>query len=308
MKRLLLFSLAFAPATAEAFINGTTGANCATCHSSPAPRFNAIDFLEEGTLSVNGQTRPAVFAYPGETVELSARIRLNNHNRYALSISDLDAPSQPGANSTKLKFTPDSNWSQQVRTDGPSFYQLPTIGSDALTWSAGSGSINYNFSAELKPNTPVATYALEYFVAGTRVLGDGPLFAERDLFYLQVLPLPDGDFNDDGNVDFLDYTLWRDSLGQSGDNLAADATGDQGFPDGTVDSLDYQLWAAQMQSASASITYASIPEPLAIELLVCALLAFWFTLQLRITLRTHEFALVVGSVSTVTPPKDFRRR
>lgn len=46
-----------------------------------------------------------------------------------------------------------------------------------------------------------------------------------------------GDFNSDGFVDAADYTVWRDTLGQSGTDLAADADGSQ-----HVDAIDYMLW------------------------------------------------------------------
>ena len=36
------------------------------------------------------------------------------------------------------------------------------------------------------------------------------------------VPVP-GDYNADGTVDAADYTIWRDSFGQTGVNLAADA-------------------------------------------------------------------------------------
>jgi beta-glucanase (GH16 family) len=43
-----------------------------------------------------------------------------------------------------------------------------------------------------------------------------------------------GDYNHDATVDAADYTVWRDSVGQSGIGLAADGSGN-----GTVDSGDY---------------------------------------------------------------------
>ena len=46
-----------------------------------------------------------------------------------------------------------------------------------------------------------------------------------------------GDFNHNGVVDAADYTIWRDSFGQTGLNLAADADNS-----GTVDANDYSLW------------------------------------------------------------------
>ena len=52
------------------------------------------------------------------------------------------------------------------------------------------------------------------------------------------LPAPQfrGDFNDDENVDGIDYFVWRSQFGMSQAALAADANGN-----GTVDSADYVL-------------------------------------------------------------------
>jgi len=68
-----------------------------------------------------------------------------------------------------------------------------------------------------------------------------------------------GDFNRDGLVDAGDFTVWRDSLGQSGD-LAADANEDD-----VVDAEDYAFWQANFgrsEVASAG-ALAAVPEPMA---------------------------------------------
>jgi hypothetical protein len=73
-----------------------------------------------------------------------------------------------------------------------------------------------------------------------------------------VLDVISPDFNSDGIVDAGDFSVWRDSLGQTGSGLAADANGDQ-----SIDVLDYNLWrkyfgytlAGPVQSVSAA------PEP-----------------------------------------------
>jgi hypothetical protein len=62
---------------------------------------------------------------------------------------------------------------------------------------------------------------------------DGTLFARERLL---------GDFNADGAVNAADYVMWRDSLGQVGEGLAADGAGPIGLPDGIVDSLDFFYW------------------------------------------------------------------
>ena len=62
-----------------------------------------------------------------------------------------------------------------------------------------------------------------------------------------------GDYNHDGVVDAGDYTVWRDTLGQSGIGLAADGSGN-----GTVDVADLTTWLEHYGATSAG---AAVPEP-----------------------------------------------
>ncbi|TWT87305.1 hypothetical protein Mal64_28430 [Pseudobythopirellula maris] len=79
----------------------------------------------------------------------------------------------------------------------------------------------------------------------------------------------EGDYNGNGVVDAADFTVWRDSLNQTGEGLAADGDGD-----GAVDQNDYAVWVANFgQSASALAEAASVPEPAALVLLACGLAA-----------------------------------
>jgi autotransporter-associated beta strand protein len=50
-----------------------------------------------------------------------------------------------------------------------------------------------------------------------------------------------GDYNHDHQVDTSDYSIWRDTLGQTGMGLAADGNGD-----GVVNQADYDLWNASV--------------------------------------------------------------
>jgi hypothetical protein len=81
-----------------------------------------------------------------------------------------------------------------------------------------------------------------------------------------------GDFNGDGLVNLSDYSVWRDSLGTSGDFLPADATGN-----GVVDAGDYQVWKQNFGTvvANTSVTTASVPEPTTLLLIAgaCLILA-----------------------------------
>ncbi|MEO0532041.1 MAG: family 16 glycosylhydrolase [Planctomycetota bacterium] len=65
-----------------------------------------------------------------------------------------------------------------------------------------------------------------------------------------------GDFNFDGRVDAIDFTVWKDTEGSS-TNLAADAN-----RDGTVDDADAAIWRANFGRTGANNS-TSIPEPTA---------------------------------------------
>lgn len=77
-----------------------------------------------------------------------------------------------------------------------------------------------------------------------------------------------GDYNLDGKVDAADYTVWRDTLGQSGVGLAADGNSDE-----TIDDLDYMVWRehfGEMAGGGASATAA--PECSSMVLLAILML------------------------------------
>jgi beta-glucanase (GH16 family) len=68
-----------------------------------------------------------------------------------------------------------------------------------------------------------------------------------------------GDYNNDGAIDAADYSVWRDSLGQSGIGLPADGSGN-----GTVGAEDYDLWKANFSGelpAGAGASSSNVPEP-----------------------------------------------
>jgi hypothetical protein len=91
-----------------------------------------------------------------------------------------------------------------------------------------------------------------------------------------TIPAPQihpGDYNDDGVVDAADYTVWRDTLGQSvGNNLGTGADGDG---NGTIGQPDYDVWKLHFGetagSGSGSLA-ASVPEPSGVVLVALAVL------------------------------------
>jgi CubicO group peptidase (beta-lactamase class C family) len=70
---------------------------------------------------------------------------------------------------------------------------------------------------------------------------------------LEEILLP-GDFNDDGSVDSADYTVWRDRVGSSANELPNDIDG------GVVGAAQYETWAANY-GRNASNESATVPEP-----------------------------------------------
>jgi hypothetical protein len=78
-----------------------------------------------------------------------------------------------------------------------------------------------------------------------------------------------GDYNENGVVDAADYTVWRDSLGQTGPGLAAD-----GNLNNQIDAGDYVVWKAHFGqsalsgAAGAWTSEAAVPEPDGVTLLL----------------------------------------
>jgi serralysin len=79
-----------------------------------------------------------------------------------------------------------------------------------------------------------------------------------------------GDYNNDGRVDSLDYTLWRNTLGTGGSNLSADGNGN-----GRIDAGDFTVWKnhyGETSSGGGGIA-GSVPEPSSMLLTLLALTA-----------------------------------
>ena len=68
----------------------------------------------------------------------------------------------------------------------------------------------------------------------------------------------EGDFNQDGNVDTADYTIWADNYTGSDGTGGTPSTGDANG-DGAVDTADYTLWADNYTGSVAAA--GTVPEP-----------------------------------------------
>jgi hypothetical protein len=139
----------------------------------------------------------------------------------------------------------------------------PAVGSSFRILTAIDG-INGNFT----------TFELPSLTDGKIWVYPTNNLAGASSFKLQVLR---PDYNGNGMVDAADYTVWRNSLGQTGNGLAADGNGDK-----VVDAGDYDVWRSlfgRTTVGSGSSISATVPEPGSIFLLLVAVLTVFFRLR-----------------------------
>jgi hypothetical protein len=75
-----------------------------------------------------------------------------------------------------------------------------------------------------------------------------------------------GDYNDDGTIDAVDYTVWRNTL-ESGGSLLHDATPE------SVAAEDYDYWKAHYGESSPGSGGLAVPEPTSLLLAVAGIIA-----------------------------------
>jgi hypothetical protein len=84
---------------------------------------------------------------------------------------------------------------------------------------------------------------------------------------------PFGDYNDDGEVNAADYTVYRNCLGGIGGGVGPCMANDP-TPE-SVDYSDYLYWKAhygETAGSGSSVTAGNIPEPASLALLACGLI------------------------------------
>jgi hypothetical protein len=120
------------------------------------------------------------------------------------------------------------------------------------------------------PVGPDGTIDFRGFYGNYEVTIDGQAFdldltKGDSLYSLLVAP---GDYNGDGSVDAVDYTIWRDTFGSTED-LRADGNGDF-----VIDGEDFDVWRAsfgQTFSGSGNGASSAVPEPATLAMVLLAL-------------------------------------
>jgi hypothetical protein len=93
--------------------------------------------------------------------------------------------------------------------------------------------------------------------------------SDGEVFVLNVVTRLRGDFNGDFRVDAADYTVWRETQGDTGSSLAADASGPGGVADGVVDEFDRIAWMANFGAVGGAFG-AAVPESNSVRLAAIA--------------------------------------
>jgi len=131
-----------------------------------------------------------------------------------------------------------------------------------------------DFSA-LTPGS--SSYSIFIALNGNWGTGSATVFYDNFRLVNLNAPLP-GDYNGDGRVDAVDYTIWRDHLG-SNDYPQAD-----GNLNGQVDVGDYQIWKANFGAVGGSGSgglAVAVPEPNSLALGLVAVIFAFFCIRLE---------------------------
>ena len=129
----------------------------------------------------------------------------------------------------------------------------PSTGEMVHPWVPGAPGINM---------MGLFSDASAFFSGGANnVYIDNLRVTNNDLPPLEELA---GDYNGDNTVNAADYTIWRDTFGQSGSDLPADGNGNNG-----IDAGDYEVWKqrfGETQGSGSGLGRAAVPEPASITL------------------------------------------
>jgi len=164
----------------------------------------------------------------------------------------------------------------------PNYSTLPTNffvpNADSITFNFAENSDIVTLAGNVIPTdgvhsvTDANLFGLANFVAGV----NSPTNFAGQSGSINIPPpiVPTGDYNGDLVVNAADYTVWRNTLGQSVANFGEGADGDA---DGMIDDGDYDFWKQQFGTVVSPGAGASavqlVPEPATLGILLSGLLA-----------------------------------
>ena len=154
--------------------------------------------------------------------------------------------------------------------DETGFGRMEVVGNTQLGGASVQISLADGFVPAIGDAFPVLSSAGT--ISGAPSLGQTPalpaglawqLNVGAHLVQLSVVAGLSGDYNGNGVVDAADYTIWRDTLGQTGAGLAAD-----GNHNNIIDAGDYDVWKTNFGTTGGSGAAAAtlVPEPNALSL------------------------------------------
>jgi GH35 family endo-1,4-beta-xylanase len=156
-------------------------------------------------------------------------------------------------------FTMWGFWAGAVWTGAPNgvlYNSNWTLRPAGVAWQALQEQWDTDLMLEVGPD---GTIDFNGFWGDYELVIDGETFdlnlaKGQSLYSLVVAP---GDFNGDGSVDAVDYTVWRDTHGSTTD-FRADGNGDR-----LIDEFDYAIWKSNFGTiyGAGGGQLASVPEP-----------------------------------------------
>ena len=130
----------------------------------------------------------------------------------------------------------DTEWATDINNPSQDIAAANWAALDFTTWAEAYGSqvgmtiVDRDAVAHLITDDVYIDFRVTSWASGQ----SGGAFS-----YLRAAPpAPTGDYNGDHVVDAADYTVWRDTLGQT----VAKGSGADGNADGTINSSDYSFW------------------------------------------------------------------